>query len=424
VPKPLLKLTGEAGTESSPVSMECIDGIANAWKLKTEGANPEVLRRRRSRRLSTHPMQETLVEFYVEIFLLKKILSHDGIEVELDIAEVPEGAEDAFDGAIQLLGTDGVGNVVDSRRLIERLSRRRLETVGDEHKKNFDFSIMNIVPTCDSITWEYAVTYEDSTGQSEPISVFVKLDYGDEKLDDAVPTTLQTRCDSVPYGVEDLEESRVLKEFFDVTTLTPSLSHRNCPNPFLYMSHSDTVIKEGTPCTTDYKEIEREWILLSHSSECSVAELGPLTTQTIILGGGQEPNQEPGTFTPATPVFSLTGVYYELPYIGHKAVPPIATISTTVSDFYLDNVAPKSECGLCSDPSKEAIVYSHPQDFDCSEEGENEITITVLNNIGITVSKTAAVTIFGLPDSDEDGSCDVCDPDDDNDGVLDPIDSK
>jgi hypothetical protein len=401
--------------------MDCIDTIGNSWKLKIEGAEPEVLRRRRSRRLSEHPMQETLVEYYVEMALLNKILLQDGIEVELTIAQVPEGTVNPFKEAIDLLGTDGVAAVVDSRRLIERLSRRRLETFGMEQKKNFEISVIEIEATCESITWEYSVTYEDSTGTSEPILVFVKLIYGEDELDADVPTEIQTRCDSDPYSVEDLEENRFLIDFYEGRPLTPSLSYMNCPNPYLYLSHSDTVPNNGTPCTTDYKEIEREWILLSHSTDCPVDDIDPLTLQTIILGGADAKPDTPNT--PATPAFSLTDVFYELPYIGHKAVPPIATVSTTVSDFYLDNVAPLSECGLCDDPSK-AIVYSHPQDFDCSEEGENESTITVLNNIGISVSKTAAATIFGLPDSDEDGSCDVCDPDDDNDGVLDPIDSK
>lgn len=418
IPKPRLNLSGQAGTANNPITIECDGAVANAWELKMEGAEPEVMRRRRSRRLSDHPMRETLVEYRVESVLLAKIIEGVDIALNLDVAQVPVGTVDPFEDVIELLGSEGAEDAIGSRRLLEKLSRRRLTQFAASDAENFEIEVTEIEPTCDSITWKYQVTYEDATGISDPIYIFARLNYGGEEIGNDVPTVIATRCDSDPYSVEDLEESRTLKDFYSTTTLIPTLNHKNCPNPYLYLTHQDSVTKEGTPCTTEYKEIERKWSVLSHNDACSVDGIGALETQTVVLGGALDPV----TNIPATPVFDLRDVSYELPYVGVASIPPIATVSTNVSDFYLDDKVPLSECGLCSDPTK-AIVYSHPQDFDCTEEGDNEISITVLNQIGVAVTKTATVTVFGNPDTDGDGMSDICDPDDDNDGVLDPDDS-
>ena len=257
---------------------------------------------------------------------------------------------------------------------------------------------------CDEILWEYQVTHEDATGKSAPISVWAKLTYGPEAMEEGVPTTIQTRCQSEPYGVEDLEENSILKYLSGTTTFKPGLDFSKCPNPFISVTNVDTVIREGTPCTTDYRTIKRDWTFEFHHASC-ITDLPPLASQTIILGGAID--QDSGT--PATPIFELENRTFTFPYVNPHVFPPVASVSSAPEDFYVGGELPSAECGLCDDTDK-AIVYSKSEDFDCNDEGENTISITVLNNIGIRVTKTATARIVGL-DTDSDGVSDVCEDD-------------
>lgn len=73
------------------------------------------------------------------------------------------------------------------------------------------------------------------------------------------------------------------------------------------------------------------------------------------------------------------------------------------------------ECGIAS-------ISVTPDTFDCDNVGENTVTLMAFDNNGNYASATATVTIEDQPDSDGDGIGDICDPDDDNDGVMDEDD--
>ena len=143
-----------------------------------------------------------------------------------------------------------------------------------------------------------------------------------------------------------------------------------------------------------------------------MSDLPLVERQIITLGGAYDPDDG----MRPTPIFELRDRTFNFPYVNVDAVPAVASVGSSAADFYLDDVVPFSECGLCSDADK-AIVYSQTENFDCSNEGENTVSITVLNNIGVSVTKTAVATVVGQ-DSDADGTSDQCDDDNDGDGTF------
>ena len=230
----------------------------------------------------------------------------------------------------------------------------------------------------------FEISVKDASGKlSEPITVHATLPYGDTVLEETTVESIQTICDSDPVGVDDLEDNQVLKFMMDVDSLSPKLRNDNCRSPFLYLTSSDSVQKEGLPCTTDYKTIKREWSLLSHDSNCLDADLATtqFPDQVITVGGFVMP----ATGSPATPIFQLQDRNYVLPNERE------ATIASDVTDYYRDGAVPFSQCGICD---VDGIVYSHPEDWVCSEVGFNTISVTVLNNVGISVTMTATAQVI------------------------------
>jgi len=381
---PKLILDGIAGGIDKPIIMQCTEGnLALAWLDKLESFEPEVLRRNRARRLSSQPIQETLVDFVVENLLKEKIINNDGITLRVDLGEVVGGGgdNDIFREAKELLGTEGVGSFMDPNNIV---ARRRLQALSLSDYK-LELSVMRAQPFCDHFEWTFEVTVADATGKSNPVSIEVQLFYGASEIETSPPSLIQTRCDSTPYGVEELEDNKALLNFTGVTTFKPSLKVDKCPSPFIYLSsdNMDTIINDGDPCTTNYKRVKRNWSLLTHNNSCPVPKIeNPFFTQVIILGGFTPENGKP-----ATPVFQLRNRNYYLP---NK---PNAQVSTRVEDFFANNIAPVSECGLCSDLTK-AIVYSHNEAFICAEEGESIISVKVLNQIGIELKKEATARVF------------------------------
>jgi hypothetical protein len=362
--------------DSGPLEFTCLDPrIAMAWKSKLQSASPGTLRRKRTRRLLSDPFDDSLIEIILELVLVEKIKANDGIQVGVTAGEILGGnseMNDVFEGAKELLGLEGAGAFLDPSRVMNRRRMQRLSISDFEVKA----TVVKAEPFCDRLEWTFNVTATDITGESNPVEIETFIMFGNPEIGGA-PTEIQTRCDSTPSGVQALEENSVLLSDSGVDTFTPALSVDNCPSPYLFLKPDENSdVKEGVPCTTDYTTFRRNWSLLTREPECAVpTQQNPVFTQRITLGGLTIDG------IPSTPMFELQDFSYDLPNIR------VATVATQVSDFYRGGVAPADECGICNDPP--GIVYSHPQNFECSEVGVNPVDVTVLNNIGVSVTKSA-----------------------------------
>jgi len=258
-------------------------------------------------------------------------------------------------------------------------------------------TVMSAESYCDRFEWQFDMYIEDSVGKrSEKITIYTVLNYGNPQFQSSTLTHIQTVCDTDGIGVEDLEENLRLQFYYDVRGLgfSPKLSAENCPSPYLSLSYHDTVVQEGDPCTTTYKTISRAWMFANIDDPLSCdspQEVEDLPVQTIVAGGLAVPTlTAPVTIEPATPLFELQDKTYYLPNERN------ATVPTFVSDFYMNETAPIDRCGICNVTAtgKPGILYTHPQDFNCGEVGDNTIGITVVNTIGISVTKYANALVI------------------------------
>jgi hypothetical protein len=60
-------------------------------------------------------------------------------------------------------------------------------------------AVINADPFCDWLEWTFNVTATDVSGRSEPVQIDVFIMFGNPEISD-------TRCDSTPFGVEELED--------------------------------------------------------------------------------------------------------------------------------------------------------------------------------------------------------------------------
>jgi hypothetical protein len=373
---PSLRLQIEPETDvPGKLQFSCLDPrIADAWKMQLNSAAPADLRRERTRRLLSYPFDDSLIEIFLEIILVERIKAGEGITANVEMGEVvgEGGVADVFTGAKGLLGNEGAGAFLNPRRVMNRRRMQRLPISDMEVKA----TIVNAKASCDRLEWTFSVTATDITGTSTPVEVDAFIMFGDPVIEEA-SAEIQTRCDSTPIGVQALEDNTMLKLISGVNTFRPALNVDNCPSPFLFLSADTVEVKPGENCTTDYAISQRNWFLSSRAAECADDQETPVFTQRITLGGLTMDG------IPATPRFELQDIQYELPNLRN------ATIATQVSDFYRGGRIPADECGICTDPQTSGIVFSRTQDFDCSEVGSNPIDITVLNNIGVSVTKSA-----------------------------------
>lgn len=180
IASPRIALVDTLGTEDNPVAVGCEGSFADAWRRKLDSTTIESMRRKRSRRLMSSPMDETAVELAVENSLRMQLMDGD-IQVEIEEGGVDDDAEDIFGITRELLGADGLGGALDNSR------RRRLTTVSlDEFIEGggkLKFKVMSAVPSCEKFNWEFVVFVENIAGQkSEPISLFAELTYGNPSL--------------------------------------------------------------------------------------------------------------------------------------------------------------------------------------------------------------------------------------------------
>jgi hypothetical protein len=384
---PKLQLApGSPGERDKPVTFDCIsDDLAEAWLNKLESFEPESLRRKRYRRsLQAGPIEETLVEVYLERRLESKIRASNGIQVVAHIGGVGGGqAQDLFVAAKGLLGTEGAGAFMNPDRLVAR--RRRLQDLSlDDFDLHLDLT--RAEPFCDRFEWTFAAAISDATGKSDPIDINAVLYYGTFTLENGPPTSIQTRCDSTKYGVEDLEDNKSLKFFQDIDTFKPALNLENCPSPYFYLEpDEDSVINEGEPCTTNYTQIQRKWNLRTHDTSCELPfqVQTPFFQQTITLGGLTY--GEPGMpALPATPTFELQAVNY---FLSNERDNGSAIFEL---DDVLDPGSISDECGICNIET----TLADESVLGCDQVGLNTASVTITNLIGIKVTKDATVKVF------------------------------
>jgi len=397
---PKIEFTGTAGTESNPVELSCSGSLANAWSLKLNSAEPQVMRRRRTKEVGYLGTFETVVEFPAEATVRQMILNGN-IPITVSAGGSSDGEEDLFGDARFLLGTEGVGAFMETNTL-ENVANIFMDTKQKaSHRSNpfderanpsdyeWEVDVVAAEPLCDKLRWTFFVTASDRTGTTNRIDLHAYILYGETEMNDA-PQNIQTRCDTSSIDVEDLEYDYELQDMTGYDSFILSLRTDNCPSPYVHLIQKEDIeTNPGTPCTTDYKTVHRIWDLDvfgtddSHLS-CPVpnSNIFPFI-QTFTLGGLADENG-----LPATPQFDLRHTTYYLPN------EPDAAVATTVSDIFVDNTPPSSECGLCKNNTIDSVFYNHTDDFVCGDHGKNTISVRVVNNIGIEITKTAAVTVI------------------------------
>jgi hypothetical protein len=366
------------------IMLDCTNArIAEAWRIKLQGSDPESLRRRRTRRhLQVGRGAMTFLETTVEGVLMNVIKA--GGVLSVSPGSINEGNEDIFKQSKKLLGTTGAGSFLD-RSNLNRRRRLRVDLADYE----MEIKVIDAEAQSDRMYWRFAISVSDTTGISNMQEVDAEIMYGAAELANAPLTEIQTRCDTSPYLVDGLENDRALKLLMNETTFKAELRLDNCPNPFLYIEPFDEIIQVGVPCTKTFARIKRSWNLMSHDTEVPWG-LGlvtvpddPMYIQTITRGGLVVDGST------GVPEFALKDAVYFLPN------EPNAKIATAISDFYKDSAEPRTECGFCAVEGKQGIMFSHPQDFDCSDVGKTTtISITTLNSIGEGVTKTANVVVL------------------------------
>jgi gliding motility-associated-like protein len=160
------------------------------------------------------------------------------------------------------------------------------------------------------------------------------------------------------------------------------------------------------------------------SDNCSIATLTVSPTSFTCANVG--PNTVTLTATDASGnTSSLTAVVTVQDQVGPTVVTRPFTVllnaagSATITPAQINNGSTDT-CGISS-------ITVSPSTFTCANLGPNTVTLTVTDVNGNVSTGTAIVTVtvdFSVTgDNDLDGSPDNCDPDDDNDGVLDSNDN-
>jgi len=381
---PSIWLAEADGTEDNPTELPCSGALANAWSLKLNSAEPQVMRRRRTKEVDHFGSFETVIEFPAEASVLQMILNGT-IPITIIPGGTSDDEEDVFGDARELLGTDGKGKFMDTK---ERENIANMVAPEDPLDYEWEVDVVTAEPLCDKLQWKFVVTATDRTGTSNTIDLYAHIFYGETEVSN-VPQYIQTRCDTSSIDVDDLEYNYDLQNMTGYDFFTPIIRTDNCPSPYIaLMQNEDVVTNLGTPCTTDYRTIQRAWDLEVHTGDghanCPKPSAASFPfVQTFVLGGLAD---EDGL--PATPDFALRPfVTYYLPN------EPNASVATIVSDFFMNGVPPTSECGICGNDTIASIFYNHTNDFACDDIGNNTVSVRVVNNIGIEVTKTATVTV-------------------------------
>lgn len=352
-----------------PFNLDCGEGgIAQAWRAKLQGSQPESMRQvRRRRRLQADRGEMNLLDVSVEAVVLQRL--KQGNDLRITPGSISGGGdEDILKDAKDLLGTDGAGAFLNQ----DRFQRRQLQSIQDVE---LNIRALEATPLEGRFHWRFEVTATDRTGTSNPVQVEAFVNYAQPEVTNSPLTEIQTRCDTTPISIEELQDDDDLKFLLNVTDFKPQLRQDNCPNPLLRLEPIDETTEEGVRCTTLYPRVLRNWTLVHYDTGKMAPNIAPLYQQEFILGGlGFEGK-------PASPMFNLLTVDYTLPENG-MVVPKV--------DDFLRVGEPATECSLC-----EVRLSQGERNFTNKDVTKtNTVTIAALNSIGVEVVRTTNVFIF------------------------------
>lgn len=315
-------------------------------------------------------------------------------------------------GGLQEAWRFGQSSIIEKVKewlLLENALIVSVDELLTDQRFSYAWSITSASFACNEFEVSLELKVSDSGGRkSQPLFFYLSIPYGPpmiEKADDS-SLTESTRCHD-----ESIDELNLQQYGLAI----PEIADMNCASPFLDLAYEDFSQGTGILCTTSYSAFQRVWSLRSTRTECSLpsGSESVTLTQTVVRGGRfgysispefansidpdlsqeeifeiYEGMVEDGTaiFAPATPSFMLEDATFYLPNF------PDATVSASSDNFL--KTEPYPECGLCS--VSDPISFSHPQDFVCDEVGQNEISVTALNNIGITYTDFATATVLDI----------------------------
>lgn len=161
VPSPKITLNGPLGTAENPVELACTGNLQTVWANKLGSSSPQDLRRRRTRELSHVGAFKTSLEYSAE-FQLKEMIENNEININVELGA---GVDDDVFGALRLLiDTKGAGAFMDPTTL----NQRKLAAINiDEWRVD----VISAIPTCTSLSWQFQVTAESVSGDSNPIII-------------------------------------------------------------------------------------------------------------------------------------------------------------------------------------------------------------------------------------------------------------
>jgi gliding motility-associated-like protein len=156
----------------------------------------------------------------------------------------------------------------------------------------------------------------------------------------------------------------------------------------------------GTPVATDNCSVA----MVSHDAP-AIFPLGLTTVTWTVVDGS-------GNISTATQLVNVVDNILPTINVNDLTVVINDNGSTTITFSDVDN-GTTDNCGIAS-------MTLSQYTFDCSNIGENNITVTVTDNNGNVATTTILVTVVTSgTDTDNDGMLNACDTDDDGDGIDD-----
>ena len=379
---PVAALEGDDDHFQLPCSeaiSEALQALASNNDESAENGDEVIVRNRRRHLIDASLIQEAM-EVHVENEMINMvrdgtiplnvqsggIADQDGESVEDPSAPLRELLNGELSGELACLAPESIEEDLERRRRLTESSYQFLTDL-----------IEAPTITCNDMTFAYDVKAYDQSGISDPVRIYIVLQFTSPELGFEPIQNLQTRCADDSIDAIAFEADNDMFVAYGTRNFRPSINYAICPHPYTRLEYEDSQIRQGNPCTKDYSMVRREWIY--SNSECP-GYSGSAFEQAITMGGLQVDGE------PATPYLGLRDQTYQLPNERNAAV------RTNLEDFLYPDVKEDVdaffECGLCED-----LQYSHPEDFMCSEVGENTISVTATNGIGVSFTTEATVTV-------------------------------
>ena len=231
LPRLSIPSNSPGSSQSNPIVLSCAGSISVAWDLKLDSSDPLAILAKRTKS-GNIPIVQTIADFAVMAEMERKLLAGDGINVAVEpgVIEGEGGDEDIFKEARALLGVNGVGNFMDTT------SNTRSRQLNGATLSDYilDIELVDVQPQRDRFEWTFEIYITDNTGrESNPITIYATLNYGDAGLQSATVFEIQTVCDTDGTDVEALDDDQVLQFYYGVTRFSPELERGVCRSPFL-----------------------------------------------------------------------------------------------------------------------------------------------------------------------------------------------